>query len=1238
MPRPEPTLVVLASQLARCADDALLDAPLDRLGGRAGARASELLRELAETGEARTLRDLLDEETLTRWAEDAATPSEVAALRAQLRRWLGAGHVGDDDPARLARVPEPPEDVDALLAWAKAHGVKGELGRPAREALGGHEDMGDDASVLERCVATPATSGRSLLERAHLRDEARAHLVREAKANGAASAREALWARPIPSATLLPLAARLRGVIGDAGLVALNAVRFVPARLVTLDDETAIARGAIHAGEGPAFTVSLFLSGFEDRAIDTTCERCTLRPCLHVQALAARLLDACHDADDRLHRALVALVAEPSWRRFLRAIAAEPQAATGQAARADETRLRFRVRVVGEKVTVAVVARRRTAAGTWSAGKVLAPGKAARAATDPRDRTLLEAMARASRTAAAQPVAADLAMLRALVEHPEIELEGTREAPSITEERLVVTMVELPAGLRPRVSLAGAELAPGPRPRELDHVIRFEPGRGVLVFAALTPELRRLLEALASFRGVLPEASHAALAPFLAALGKVARVEAPQSLRGTAREVPRKLRLRIVPGHDEGIDVTLAMRPLPTSALFPPGLGPEICHGLEDGVAVYARRDLAAERALAEQVIAALDLRRHLRLEPFAYRIESRQDALDVLGAAARLVDALEIDWAETRARITISTTVRASDLAVRLFKKGDWLEIEGGAHRPDVDIAFGKLLDAARRGERYVQVRGDDYLEIERTLFERLELAQLCTHARARVTSLSTAAAPAFLELFGERTLAGDARTALYVDHATATEDVALPELGAALRPYQRDGVRWLLTRSRFAPGACLADEMGLGKTAQAIALLEARAGDGPALVVAPTSVVDNWLTELARFGRTLEGSAYRGASRGALLDGLGPRRVLVTSYELLVRDAARFEGVRFATQIIDEAQLVKNARTRRAQVVAGIDAGFRLALSGTPVENRLGDLWSLFHLVAPGLLGSWARFRSLFAVPIERYADEARASALRALVAPLVLRRTKREVAPELPPRTEVVHTVALSEVERSLYDAALRQARKAIGRRRRDDAARTAQILAELTRLRQLACHPRLVLEDERMTSSKLAAFLELVDDVVPRGHRLLVFSQFTRHLALVREALAARGISSLYLDGATPGRERMALVERFQAGEARLFLISLKAGGAGLNLTAADYVVHLDPWWNPAAEDQASDRAHRIGQTSPVTIVKLVALDTIEEKVLALHAEKRRLAAAAVDDDVLAAGALDTTALEALLALG
>lgn len=1231
MPTLDSALLELGRQLLGCADDELLDAPLDALAGRVDDEVRDFLEVVHEAGEADSLRDLLSPDGLERWTSGPSTPREHELLHLQLRRWLGlAAASGDDDPARLARVAALPRDLEGMLAWARPHGLLEELSRPASEVISEHPAIPRALSLVECALGRFETArGASLLAAAHASEEARAHLLREAAHRTGRRAREALWTRVLPDGPMRALGERLRAMVADTSFDTLHSLSFVPARRVKIDVETGVADGALVHPRG-VISAQLFLSGYERRALAGECARCRTPRCLHVRVLAARLLDACLDERDRLAGPLRSFAEVPSWKRFLLALSPDEVAPNAK------ERLSFRLRI-DERVSIGIVAQRAQPDGRWTSGKLISPRTASRGYAE-HDRPVLDLLSLATRGRGAQYVPADLAILRALVEHPSVQREGSPEPLRIREETVHVTLSELPEGLVPRVSLGDAPLAPGPR--ETSYVVHHQPATETLLFAALTPPLRRLLAALEHFRGVLPPESYPALAPWLASIGRVARVSAPNALRGTERPPPARLLLRITPGTGEGIDVALHLRALPLGPLWPPGQGPVLSHGLEHGVSVFVRRDLERERAIAERVIASLELTPQRRLEPFVYRIEDRQDALALLSNAARLSDVLELEWAERARPFSIAATVRGPDLAIAVRKKGQWLGLEGGARLArgeafEADLAIGKLLEAARRGERFVPVGGDHYVEIERELFERLERAQLCVLERLRAPAMSSAALPFWREHI--ETESADPATRAWMDRADApAAPIVLDETWErCLRDYQRAGVRWLLERSAWAPGACLADEMGLGKTVQAIALLDARASLGPALVIAPTSVASNWMRELARFAPHLSASSTASLTTETPPE-LGPGTVLVTTYDHLLRHQERYSGTTFATQIIDEAQMVKNARTQRAKAVARVDADFRLALSGTPVENRLGDLWSLFQLIAPGLLGGWTRFRNLFAVPIEREQDEERAAALRALVAPFVLRRTKREVAPELPSRTEVVHRVELSPAERDLYDAAVREARRAIGRRRRDDAsARSARMLAELTRLRQLACHPRLVVDDARVESSKLHALIRLVRDVLPRGHRILIFSQFTRHLALVREALSAAGATSLYLDGATPAAERARLVERFQSGEGDIFLISLKAGGTGLNLTAADYVVHMDPWWNPAAEDQASDRAHRIGQARPTTIVKLVAQDTIEEKVLEMHQDKRRLADAVL---VGSATPLDTTALEKLLGPG
>jgi SNF2 family DNA or RNA helicase len=431
----------------------------------------------------------------------------------------------------------------------------------------------------------------------------------------------------------------------------------------------------------------------------------------------------------------------------------------------------------------------------------------------------------------------------------------------------------------------------------------------------------------------------------------------------------------------------------------------------------------------------------------------------------------------------------------------------------------------------------------------------------------------------------------------------------------------------------------MGLGKTVQTLAVLLARAALGPALVVAPTSVCTNWLREAAQFAPDLQVHGYHGAQRRELLGRLGPGRVLVTSYHLLVRDLELLQPKSFATLVLDEAQAVKNASAKRTRALRQLRAGFRVALSGTPIENHLEELWSLFSILSPGLLGSREEFRARFLTPGATAAPPARA--LARLLQPFLLRRTKDQVATELPPRTEILQTVALSPAERELYEDT-RLAIAAQIQRQHDARATTGgashdlrfAALAGLTRLRRLACHPRLLDPTSPIGSSKLERFIELLEPVLEGDHRALVFSQFTSYLALVRELLDQRGIAHLYLDGSTPAAERQQRVDAFQGGAAPVFLISLRAGGTGLNLTAADYVFHLDPWWNPAVEDQATDRAHRIGQDRPVTVYRLVAQRTVEEQILELQRDKRDLASQLLDDSGLV-GRLDTDELLALI---
>jgi SNF2 family DNA or RNA helicase len=579
----------------------------------------------------------------------------------------------------------------------------------------------------------------------------------------------------------------------------------------------------------------------------------------------------------------------------------------------------------------------------------------------------------------------------------------------------------------------------------------------------------------------------------------------------------------------------------------------------------------------------------------------------------------------------------RAAELVPRLRLRGDDFSLDfssggeaaerghvGGTAQPIGGAAA--VLRAWREGESLVPLVGGGFAPLPKEWLAKhgQRVADLLA-AKGEAATLPRAALPDLGRLaaeLGEPPPPGLEKLRALLGDSTGLGEPALPEdLTATLRPYQRTGVAWLQLLRRAELGALLADDMGLGKTLQALcAIPSGVAAEGGALVVAPTSVLHNWMAELARFRPGLRASLYHGPKRrfDARAD------VTVTSYALLRLEAERFTARRWAVAILDEAQNVKNPESQVARAAHRLDARFRVALTGTPVENRLDELWSELRFATPGLLGSESDFAERTARPLAAGGPEGADAAgrLRERIRPFVLRRKKRDVAPELPPRTDLVLTVELDESERAVYDAVRAAARQEAV----SALARGGNVLAALEallRLRQAACHAALVPGQRAERSSKLDLLLEELETVVADGHKALVFSQWTSLLDLAEPELARAEIPHLRLDGST--RDRGAVVSAFQdeAGPPVL-LVSLRAGGTGLNLTAADHVFLLDPWWNPAVEDQAADRAHRIGQERPVLVYRLVAKDTVEEGILALQERKRTLGELVVGEADGAAG--------------
>ncbi len=661
----------------------------------------------------------------------------------------------------------------------------------------------------------------------------------------------------------------------------------------------------------------------------------------------------------------------------------------------------------------------------------------------------------------------------------------------------------------------------------------------------------------------------------------------------------------------EGLRLQLLVRPLIDGSWLPVARGNEIVHGEQDKQAVQTRRDLKSEERKMQQIMLACPLLTEMNQDNREWQFDQTQDALEVL-MQLRNVDSnlLECVWPEgERMRFSGRRDMRALTLKVK--RQGEWFALSG-----ELKLDNGKVLQlrellqkVAESEGRFIRLGEDEWLALDHQLRQRLQQLTLMAGNEHDNLTLNTLTLP-FIKTLAEEAgdVSGDRAWQQQLRELTAREQhlPSIPRtLKAELRDYQQDGFYWLSRLAHWGVGACLADDMGLGKTLQTLALLLERAPKGPQLVIAPTSVTYNWMSESAKFAPTLQMRDFRFHRDIA---NIAEFDVVVVSYGMLQQEAELFANTQWHSVVLDEAQAIKNAQTQRAKAVTALKADFRLALSGTPIENHLGELWSLFRFINPRLLGDQKSFSQKFTAPIE-LGSKIAASTLKQLIKPFVLRRTKAQVLDELPPRTDVLHQISMSEGERHWYEA-LRQ--QALDRLEKSDDASTIQVLAEITRLRRFCCNPSLVLDEVSLESSKLKACLEIINELRENSHKALVFSQFVDHLALLRTALDEQGISYQYLDGSTSPVERKKRVNAFQAGEGDLFLISLKAGGTGLNLTAADYVIHLDPWWNPAVEDQASDRAHRIGQERPVTVYRLVMEGTIEEQIVGLHNRKRQLA--------------------------
>ncbi len=663
-----------------------------------------------------------------------------------------------------------------------------------------------------------------------------------------------------------------------------------------------------------------------------------------------------------------------------------------------------------------------------------------------------------------------------------------------------------------------------------------------------------------------------------------------------------------------GFSMELLNKPRPElPQLFVPGQGAKqtFIDSAEEKLSLV--RDLKKENSAVSALLAVCPSLSEWKISANRWDIDELEAALTVFGELHESA-MITLEWTQGKS-YKISRKIDFGDFEFNVgFSASEWLSIGAKVKLDenavaDLSMILNKLPDAV--GD-FIPLDEQTYLRLTAKMRRQLEELSGALHGKGDALTVAPGAFPLLLDIIPEKTQSGFA--AFWQERAQAFRRAlaitpSLPKgFQCELRPYQLDGFVWLSRLYEWGVGACLADDMGLGKTVQILALLLERASAGPSLVIAPASVCRNWQREALRFTPGLNVRILGNSDREEEIGTAGKYDVLVCSYGILLSEEAVLTAKEWNCVVLDEAQAIKNHQSKRAHAAKKLKAKFRLSATGTPIENRLDELWSLFDFINPKLLGTYTQFNRKF------ISSKNSTHALKKLAGPFILRRLKSQVLDELPPKTEISLEVTLSVQERALYENLRRNALRSISE---DAESSQISILTELTRLRRACCHPSLLAPELNISGSKMELLADLLEELRSAGHRALIFSQFVDFLSIVSKYFETEKISYQYLDGSTPVEDRMRRVDAFQHGEGDFFLISLKAGGTGLNLTAANYVIILDPWWNPAVENQAADRVHRIGQTQPVTVYRLITADTVEERVIELHARKKEMAEEILD---------------------
>lgn len=723
----------------------------------------------------------------------------------------------------------------------------------------------------------------------------------------------------------------------------------------------------------------------------------------------------------------------------------------------------------------------------------------------------------------------------------------------------------------------------------------------------------KLLSSIMSLTG-LPERSQEMLRQLLPLLSKHIEIHSElmdggSSLESRDGDATVLLQLR---QSGEDFIMRAVVRPLSDGKLtFLPAEGDSVIYDEANGVRYQVKRNLKEERNSAALLTGFIESFYETDVFELSEILFTPEEMLALIEWVNEHSDRFAIEWPQGR-KVKVHPQISQGGINVNVVSRENWFEVEGDVTYGDAHIDIETLLSLISSGAmqgRYVRLGEDEYVALADSLRKHLKRLASITESGRGGAHISAFNVGPLAELVKGDKLgikADDGMTALMtkVKEASALEPEIPSALNATLRDYQYDGFRWMVRLDHWGAGACLADDMGLGKTVQTIAFLLHKASKGPSLVVAPASVVLNWSKELERFAPSLNVHVLNHAQdRKSLLSSLVPFDVVLTTYGLLPQEDDSLSRIRWNVVCLDEAHTIKNRQTKMSASAMKLQSDSRVILTGTPIQNYLGELWNLFQFLNPGLLGTFEQFS-------RKYISTADAdlASLKKILQPFILRRTKAQVIEELPDKTDIIYPVELSDVEMMTYETMRERVEQSLG----NESRINVNALAEITRLRQAACSISLVNQNWNQPSSKVNAFVELVSDICSGDNRVLVFSQFTSFLSCITGALDEIGLEYFYLDGSTPIRKRNKMVQDFQSGMKQIFIVSLKAGGLGLNLTGANYVIHLDPWWNPAIEQQATDRAYRIGQKQNVTVYHLISQHTIEEKILRLHKTKRDLA--------------------------